>query len=167
MIKRKQREDEQELLQSGYRFAMSLTHHRENAEDLVQQAWFNLTRRYGEVENRAVLFTTIRNQFYDQCRRAKIVHFEAMENAPEPVSPQMEDRVSTARGDLEVLLSHLNAREREVLYLNSVEGYTAREISDQTNTPRGTILSLLSRAKQKLHKIARGEQFDREVGGYE
>jgi RNA polymerase sigma-70 factor (ECF subfamily) len=123
----------------------------------VQQAWFNLSRRYGKVENRAILFTAIRNQFYDNCRRAKIVQFEAIENTQEAESRVNEERVSTARGDLGVLLAHLSEREREVLYLNCVEGYTASEISEQIGSPRGTILSLLSRAKQKLHKIASGE----------
>lgn len=155
--KKHEQEDERELLQSGYRFALSLAHHREDAEDLVQQAWFNLSRRYGRVENRAILFTAIRNQFYDHCRRAKVVQFEAMENAPEPESKHAEDRVSTARGDLDILLAYLTDREREVLYLNSVEGYTAREISEQIKAPRGTVLSLLSRAKQKLYKVAEGE----------
>lgn len=155
------RETQEDLLQSGYRFAYSLTHHREDAEDLVQQAWFNLSRRYGQVENRAILFTSIRNQFYDQCRRARIVRFESMDNAPEPATRHAEDRVSTERGDLEILLSHLSEREREVLYLNSVEGYTAQEISEQTGTPRGTILSLLSRAKKKLYQIAAGEKLEK------
>jgi hypothetical protein len=32
-----------------------------------------------------------------------------------------------------------------------VEGYTAQEIADQTGSPRGSILSLIHRAKKKLH----------------
>lgn len=157
IFKRQSREQETEMLQSGYRFALSLTHHREDAEDLVQQAWFNLSRRYGKVENRAILFTAIRNQFYDHCRRAKIVQFEAIENSPEPVNRVNDQNVSAARSDLDVLLGHLNEREREVLYLNCVEGFSASEISTQVGSPRGTVLSLLSRAKQKLSKIASGE----------
>ncbi len=34
-------------VQAGYRYAFSLSHNRHDAEDLVQQAWLKLTRRYG------------------------------------------------------------------------------------------------------------------------
>ena len=33
-----------ELLQSGFRYALSLAHHHQDAEDLVQQAWLRLQR---------------------------------------------------------------------------------------------------------------------------
>ena len=56
---------ERELLRAGYAYALSLSHRKHDAEDLAQQAWLNLMRRYGKVENRAILYTTIRNHFYD------------------------------------------------------------------------------------------------------
>ena len=44
-----------ELLQSAFRYALSLTHHPEDAEDLVHEAWMNLRESYGGVESRAVI----------------------------------------------------------------------------------------------------------------
>ena len=44
-------------------------------------------------------------------------------------------------------------REDEVLAI--VEGYTAHEIADMTQRPRGTILSLLHRTKEKLRNLLR------------
>lgn len=134
------------LIQAGYRYALSLTHHHYDAEDLVQQAWLKLTNRYGSVSNKAVLYSTIRNLFYDQRRRDKIVVFEPTDNHPEPV----QAAGNPACGDLDVVLATLRSEEREVLYLNAVEGYTAREIAEQTGTPRNTVLSLIYRARQKL-----------------
>jgi len=147
-----------ELLQSGYRYALSLTHHREDAEDLVQHAWFKLTKRYRRVENRAVLYTAIRNRFYDNCRRAKIVRFESIENAPESVNKYAVEMDFGVANDMQFFLSHLSADSREVLYLNCVEGFTAREISDRIGRPRGTVLSLLHRAKHKLKKLAEEQE---------
>jgi RNA polymerase sigma-70 factor (ECF subfamily) len=63
--------DEEELLQSGFRYALSLTHHQHDAEDLTQQAYLNLARSYGRVRTRSLLVRAIRNLFYDRYRRGK------------------------------------------------------------------------------------------------
>jgi len=145
---------ESELLQSGYRYAMSLTHHREDAEDLVQQAWLNLTKRYKRVENKSILYTAIRNKFYDNCRRAKVVRFETLDNASESFNKHAVVVDFGAANDLQFLLSNLSAESREVLYLNAVEGFTAKEIGERIDKPRNTVLSLIHRAKHKLKKLA-------------
>ena len=74
----------EELAQSGFRYAYSLTHHAHDAQDLVQAAWLKLQRAYSRVENKMLLFTAIRNLFYDGKRREKIVRFEG--------EPEIEDR---------------------------------------------------------------------------
>lgn len=146
--------DPRDLVQAGYRFALALTHHHYDAEDLVQQAWLKLTHRYGHVKHRSILYTAIRRLFYDQCRRGKIVSFGPLEDSPEPVSSEP----TPSCDDLDVLLASLRPEEREALYLNAVEGYTTREIAEQTGTPRNTVLSLIHRARQKLSRATRLEE---------
>ncbi len=136
------------LVQAGYRYALSLTHHHYDAEDLVQQAWMKCQHRYGGVKNRTLLYTTIRHLFYDQCRRGKIVVFESIDGHPEPQADHSQHTHASA--DLDVLLAGLRTEEREAIFLNAVEGYTAREIAEQTGSPRNTILSHLHRARHKL-----------------
>ncbi len=136
-----------ELVQIGYRFALSLTHHHYDAEDLVQQAWMKLTHRYGRVKNRSLLFTSIRNLFYDQCRRGKVVTFEPIEDHD---PPRVSGAAAGTSDDLDVLLAGLRAEEREAIYLSAVEGYSAREIGELVGAPRNTVLSLLHRGRQKL-----------------
>jgi len=157
-------ESPEELVQTGYRYALSLTHHHYDAEDLVQQAWMKCFHRYGAIRNRSMLYTTIRNLFYDQCRRARIVQFEELDQQSETGVPDP----MPACGDLDVLLAGLRSEEREALFLNAVEGFTAKEIAALTGQPRNTILSLVHRAKGKLKTAierserkssrARGEQ---------
>ena len=142
-----------ELVQAGYRYALSIARHHQDAEDLVQQAWLKLQRAYGRVEGTPVLFRAIRNLFYDQKRRTKIVQFEPLDSTPEPGKRES----SGVSHDLELLLGRLRPEEREALYLNVVEGFTATEISEQTGSPRGTILSHIHRARQKLAKALGGE----------
>ena len=52
--------------------------------------------------------------------------------------------------DLETSLSRLSAEEREVVYLNCVEGYSAAELATMLEKPRSTVLNMLSRAKARL-----------------
>ncbi len=143
--------DPYHLVQAGYRYALALTHHHYDAEDLVQQAWLKLTHRYGHVKHRTILYTAIRHLFYDQCRRGKIVTFGPLEDSLEPTSSES----SPSCDDLDVLLAGLRPEEREALYLNAVEGYTTREIAEQTGSSRNTVLSLIHRAREKLAHATR------------
>ena len=142
-------DDEAVLVQEGYRYAFALTHHREEAEDLVQEAWVRLTRKYAGVESRPLLFRTIRNLFLDACRRRKVIQFEP-EEAAEGVAAEGTPDTQGIRGELETLLSVLHPVEREVLHLHFYLGHTAEEIGELLDKPRGTVLSLLHRAIAKL-----------------
>ncbi len=142
-----------ELLQSGYRYALSLTHQRPDAEDLVHEAWVNLSRRYGGVTARAALYTAIRNLFIDRCRRARVIAFESIEAGEAEFATAVAPVPGTA-DDLEQLLATLRPGEREVIYLHHIDGHTAEEVGVLTRQPRGTVLSLLHRAFKKLRGAA-------------
>ena len=64
---------------------------------------------------------------------------------------------------LEHHLVCLRPIEREVLFLSVVEGYTADEIAAMQSTVRGTILSMLSRAKKKIRVSMQNDGDDLEV----
>ncbi len=146
--------DERELMQAGYRFALSLSHDAHEAEDLVQQACFRVISKKGRLASRAYLLTTIRNLFYDAMRRRKLITFEPIDALQEP-SREFEAPIPHrdhfgAKMDLEVQLSRLEPEEREAIYLNYIEGYTAAELANMWSRPRSTILNILSRAKARL-----------------
>lgn len=141
-------------VQQGFRYALALTHHPEDAEDLVQEAWLNLCRRYGAVESTPLLFTAVRNLFVDQCRRRKVVAFESLDATEMPEIAAAPAAPPGIRGDLAFLLGVLRPVEREALYLHYYEGHTAEEIAELTSKPRGTVLSLLHRALAKLREAA-------------
>ena len=146
-----------EVLRAGFRFAYSLTHHRQDAEDLVQRAWVRLQRRYAGCDSNALMFRTLRNLFYDDCRRSKIVPFTSLDDEESGVTPTTELALANApgvQGDLETLLTFLEPAEREALYLNCIEGMTAKEIGELTGRPRNTVLSVLARAHRKLRTAA-------------
>lgn len=149
-----------ELLDAGYRYALSLTHDVTKAEDLVQDASLALLASGGSWE-RAYFFATVRNRFIDRYRRSRKVLFVALEpdegraaGAPD-LTWEAPDVLET--GQLEKALGKLRTEEREALFLAVVEGYTAEEIGKMTDRPRGTILSLLHRAKKKLRELLAGD----------
>lgn len=135
-----------ELLNRGYRYALSLTYHHDDAFDLVQGSYLKIVEKNKPLII-SYLITTIRNQFIDEKRRDKIrLKWEK----------QLSNKDGYEQGIgvepvLEKLLSTLPPRNREILFLSIVEEYTAQEISDLMSIPRGTVLSILSRTKKKLH----------------
>ncbi|MCG8456983.1 MAG: RNA polymerase sigma factor, partial [Holophagales bacterium] len=147
------------------RYALSLAHSPEDAEDLVQSACVKLVARYGELGSRALLFTTIRNLFFDGWRRAKVLAFGPLEEeaADELVAPESSPGVGR---DLRYLLGKLRPEEREAIYLHVVEGYTADEIGSLPGRPRNTVLSLIHRARKRLAAAAveETEKLDAEGG---
>lgn len=148
------------LLDAGYRYAMSLTHQSAEAEDLVQDAALSLLGANASWE-RSYLFATIRNRFIDQYRRNRKIAFVALEQEdgtiidPPDLTFEIADVLET--GALDRALTQLRSEEREALFLAIVEGFTADEIGKLTARPRGSILSLLHRAKKKLRQLLGGD----------
>ena len=148
------REQEVEHLQAGYRYALALTHHREDAEDLVQQACLRVYRKYGDTYCRALLFTTIRNLFFDQCQRATRWHMVSLDEMEEEKTMEIRwPGPGLERLEVERLLAGLRAEEREALFLHYVLGHTAEEIGELTGQARNTVLSHFQRARKKLKKV--------------
>ena len=142
--------DDRQLIQAGYRYALSLTHHPEEAEDLVQHACLKAIRSKGQLVGKSYLFVAIRNLFYDMVEKQKPDsidqhQLDAFTNLNEGTQENIDRRL-----DLDDLLGYLRPEEREAIYLNCIEGYTAAEIGKLTGRPRGTVLSLISRAKKRL-----------------
>jgi RNA polymerase sigma factor (sigma-70 family) len=133
-----------------------MTHHPEDAEDLVQNAWLNLCRRYGGVASCGVLFTTVRNLFIDQYRRRRIVAFVSLDKEEPPVLPTVAAREPCVNSDLDQMLAVLRPNEREMLFLYYYHGQSTKEIARTTGRPRGTVLSLIRRAIAKLRVAADG-----------
>jgi RNA polymerase sigma-70 factor (ECF subfamily) len=141
----------EELLQRAYRYALSLCHDRTQAEDLVQEGCLRIAKRGGPWDL-PYLMRVVRNAFIDRRRREAIVTVEPIEGQREPASSQ-----AVATGDvsdeLARALGRLSTGEREALYLSAVEERSAADIARLTGRPRGTILSLLYRGKEKLRQM--------------
>ena len=147
-----------DLVQRGYRFAFSLTHDPARADDLLQDAWLSVLKATGPwtIE---YLFKTIRCRFIDRCRRGALAAFEpldidssdgAFEVAAKPIESLGEPDRNFECAGLSAALDRLRPEERAALYLSAVEDFTAQQIADFFGWPRGTVLSLIHRARAKM-----------------
>ena len=144
----------EELLHSGYRYALSLTHNKVCAEDILQDAWLSVLKANGP-HTRPYLYSAIRSRFLNQNKREKLASVIPMDEMPELEEPfdDTDIQYSLDCPILEKALSELRDTEREALFLTAIEGYTANEIAIFTQQPRGTVLSHIHRAKQKIRRF--------------
>jgi RNA polymerase sigma-70 factor, ECF subfamily len=144
-------------LDSAYNLARWLVRNGDDAEDIVQEA---LTRalqyfdgfRAGDA--RAWLLRIVRNTSYrwlQKNRARQPVEFdEAIHAIPEGPNPEAL-MLQNAGGQLiEQAMNALPARFREVLVLRELQGLTYKEISDVVGVPIGTVMSRLSRARDRI-----------------
>ncbi len=148
------------LLPSLRRFARSLTGDTADADDLVQsaleRALSHWQSRRDDTALQSWLLSIVYRHFVDDYRRTarwqRVLGFfglQAAESAPPP------DRVHEGRAQL-AAFAQLPAEHRALLVLIGVEGFGYREAADLLGVPVGTVMSRLSRAREKLRLLGEG-----------
>jgi len=141
------------------RYARALTGDVNRADDLVQdtleRALAKLDLWQPGSDLRAWLFTLMHNLFVNQIR-IKRPQETVMEDAlDEPVSGgQME---ALAARDIHAALARLPEEQREVLLLVGLEQFGYAEAAQVLGVPAGTVMSRLSRARERMRQMLAGE----------
>lgn len=149
-----------ELIPRLRRYARALTGERNVADDLVQdtleRAWnkLHLWRRGSDL--RAWLFTIMHNTYVNQVRgRSSTTVLPLDDEAFEmPVRATQTDLLEIR--DLEAALRRLPDDQREVLLLIALERLSYEEAAKTLGIPIGTVMSRLSRARERLRLILSG-----------
>jgi RNA polymerase sigma-70 factor (ECF subfamily) len=142
------------------RYARALLGDRAAADDLVQdtleRAWSRLHQWRAGSDMRAWLFGIMHNLRIDQLRRPRLStqsidadEFELPTRATQ--SDAMELR------DLESALGHLADEQREILLLVALEEMSYADIATTLGIPIGTVMSRLSRGRERLRQIMEGQ----------
>lgn len=142
------------------RYARALTGDRSRADDLVQDTLeralikFHLWREGTDL--RAWLFTIMHNVFINQVRANSGVAMTALDDAAMHLSVRatQSDRLDVI--DLQAALARLPEEQREVLLLVGLEQMTYEESAGVLNVPIGTVMSRLSRARERLRVLMHG-----------
>jgi RNA polymerase sigma-70 factor, ECF subfamily len=136
------------------RYALALTRHGDDAEDLVQEA---LARAYDRRASFRIgaalkpwLMAIVHNTFIDgvRAKRVRQKNEAAAEGVSETIPPSQEDAVRLSQ--VRKAFLELPDEQREALHLIAIEGLTYPEAAAVLNVPEGTVLSRVSRARQTL-----------------
>lgn len=148
-----------ELIPRLRRYARALAGDRASADDLVQdtleRAWtkFHLYRRGTDL--RAWLFTVMHNVHVNKVRAARPTD-PLDDDLPEMAlrAPQGD---ALAMRDLDRSIALLPAEQRAVLLLVTLEDMSYEEVARTLGIPMGTVMSRLSRAREKLRAMMHGQ----------
>jgi RNA polymerase sigma-70 factor (ECF subfamily) len=145
------------------RYARALTRDRNRADDLVQDtveralAKFHLWRPGSDL--RAWMFTIMHNVYVNQVRADSASLLSALEDesAQPAIRATQSDHLEVL--DLQSALSKIPPDQLEVLLLIGLEQMTYEETAQVLEIPIGTVMSRLSRARDRLRLLLKsGEQ---------
>lgn len=151
------------LIPALRRYARALLRDREDADDLVQdvleRALVRWHQRRRSASVRAWLFTILHNLAMDRLRqRARRGTAETLDAVPEAqLAHPAGQESAVARADILTLVAALPEEQRSVLLLIAVEDLSYAEAATVLDVPQGTIMSRLSRARERLRRMMEGE----------
>jgi RNA polymerase sigma-70 factor (ECF subfamily) len=139
------------------RYARALVGDREGADDLVQDTLERAVRKFhlwrpGDL--RAWLFSIMHNVFVNQLKARKIAYEVEIDDniaAPIPTATPMDLL------DLDRALGLISPEQREVVLLVALEDMTYAEVARALGVPIGTVMSRLSRGRERLRRLMEGE----------
>lgn len=138
------------------RYARALLGDRSEADDLVQdtveRGWSRLSSWRRNSDMRPWLFSIMHNLHVDRLRRSapEMVELSEELQLAAPPSSRLEMR------DMESALALLPPEQREVLLLVALEEMSYQEVATTLGIPPGTVMSRLSRGRERLRLLMLG-----------
>jgi RNA polymerase sigma-70 factor, ECF subfamily len=150
-------------LDSAANLARWLLRNRADSDDVVQEAMLRAYRffeRFRGGDARAWLLQIVRNTCYTWLEKNRpsemMTEFDEEVHQRPSASPETLALQADERQQLTLALEALPPRSREVLVLRELEGCSYKEIGEITGIPIGTVMSTLSRARERLQRTLTG-----------
>jgi RNA polymerase sigma-70 factor (ECF subfamily) len=148
-----------ELIPRLRRYARALVGDRASADDLVQdtleRAWAKLHLYRRGTDLRAWLFTVMHNVHVNKVRATRVT------DTIDDELPELAQRASQGDTlllrDLDRAIARLPSEQRAVLLLVTLEEMSYEEVARALGIPIGTVMSRLSRAREKLRMMMLGQ----------
>jgi RNA polymerase sigma-70 factor, ECF subfamily len=138
-------------------FAISLSHDRDQAEDLIQETLLSACGHIDQFQpgtNMAGwLFTILRNHFYSEYRRRRRDVQDVEHGYIESLVVQPEQIIRTEYEELWAALGKLPKNMRDLLLLVTVLGVSYPEAARICGCAAGTAKSRVHRARQRLAEL--------------
>jgi len=143
------------------RYAKALTRNTDMAEDLIQdcleRAWSKRSLWNSQRKLRPWLFTIMHNLYINEINKRVNKH----QHVPVDIS-MIDERVDNSQvlriNELDKALGKLSPEYREIILLAGLEGLSYKEIAVVTDLPLGTVMSRLSRGREKLKQLMDGSE---------
>ncbi len=153
-----------------YSRALRMTRNTQDAEDLVQEAYYRAYKAFDRFEQgtnfNAWLNTILTNTFINNYRKKKkrptkveleTVHVPVKQNISNEVWEQTDvyferDYSELFDDTITRALDNLGEKFRKIVLLADVYGLPYKEIAEMINVPLGTVMSRLFRARRLLQK---------------
>ena len=137
--------------------ARLLTRNEADAADATQEAFVDAFRNLGAFDPArqfyAWFYVLLRNRCFKQ-RSRRATRWESGIESPAGVDPG----VSEEHLDLWRAIERLTPDDAELIVLKHIEGWTYEELSKALGIPRGTVMSRLYGARQRLLTMLSGER---------
>jgi RNA polymerase sigma-70 factor (ECF subfamily) len=147
-----------EYRQQLYTYAVSITRHREAAEDAIHHVFQQLLRRGNlPADLRPYIFMCVRNAALDTLRRAKTRGDSIFDETTELGAQDAGSNVPLSVDELNQWLERLSEDERETIVLKIFDSFSFQEVADLRRVPLSTATSWYRRGLAKLRTIVAEE----------
>jgi RNA polymerase sigma-70 factor (ECF subfamily) len=148
-------------LDAAFNLARWLVRNTHDAEDIVQEAYLRAFKFFGGYrggDTRAWVLKIVRNTSYSFLQKNRIA--DLAEEFDEQIHTTSTEHLGAEAALLQLAdgrilhqaLDELPVNFREVIVLRELEGMSYREIAEVTGIPVGTVMSSLSRARERLRQ---------------
>jgi RNA polymerase sigma factor (sigma-70 family) len=148
-----------ELIPRLRRYARALVGDRATADDLVQdtleRAWAKLHLYRRGTDLRAWLFTVMHNVHVNRVRASRVT--DTLEDEMPELAQRAPQGDALLVRDLDRAITRLPAEQRAVLLLVTLEEMSYEQVAGALGIPIGTVMSRLSRARDKLRAMMLGQ----------
>ncbi len=141
-----------------FRFSIRFVRDEDLAKDVVQECMIKVWEKRDEMHLvlniEAWCMQLVRNRSLDQLRSKHVKKTEVFEPAFDTRKERDTPHLVAERGDvmerIMKLMEELPDRQREVMHLRDIEGYTYKEIADTLDVDINLVKTNLFRARRKL-----------------
>ncbi len=153
-------------LNSAYNLAHWLTRNEHDAQDVIQEAclraWGSFDTFLAGRDGRAWFLTIVRNTCFTWLRKSRSSgatiqveeDFQVADISPDPEALVIKNMNSQM---IRHAMEQLPLEYREILILRELEELSYKEIAKIIETPLGTVMSRLSRARRELYVLLSGK----------
>ena len=144
----------QKRLDLMFRLACSILGRSDEAEDMMQDVAERILRRQtrdiGNID--AFITRSVRNACIDRIRRRR----DTTSKIPDVPDEKNPDRWNE-RQLIHKAMARLPEKQRTVLHLKDIEGYSTKEVAEILETDEANVRTILSRSRKALREIIEKE----------